>query len=166
MHGKLQVLQADVDACTAKIDEYHKLEQRCTCAFITFEKAEAATEALAALSPYEFAFGSAERFRGRLSLRVRRAPEASDILWENTCVKSSARAYRTAVANIACLVIVGVAVWLVSWCVSDTPALMSDVDCTQVVGSNPLFDTGRLVRSCLATPVGAMAYSSLPACSR
>ena len=149
VHGKLKVLQAEVDACTAEVDEYHKREHCCTCAYVTFEKAEAATEALAALSSYEFAFGSAERFRGRLSLRVRRAPEAADILWENTCVKPSARAYRTAFANVILLVIVGVAIWLVSWCVSKAPPMMRDVDCTQVVGTNPLFDTGRLVRSSL-----------------
>ena len=146
VHGKLQLLQAEVDACTAEIVEYHKREQCCTCAYVTFEKAEAAAEALAALSAYEFAFGSAERFRGRLSLRVRRAPEAADILWENTCVKPAARAHRTALANVIFLVILGVAVWLVSFIVSRTPPLLRDVDCTQVVGTNPLFNTGRLVR--------------------
>jgi hypothetical protein len=146
VHGKLHMLEADVDACTAEVAEYHKLEQCCTCAYVTFEKAEAAAEALAALSSYEFAFGSAERFRGRLSLRVRRAPEAADILWENTCVKPAARAHRTALANVVLLAIVGFAIWLVSLLVSRTPPMLRDVDCTQVVGTNPLFNTGRLVR--------------------
>ena len=147
VHGKLHMLEADVDACTAEVAEYHKLEQCCTCAYVTFEKAEAAAEALAALSSYEFAFGSAERFRGRLSLRVRRAPEAADILWENTCVKPAARALRAALTDVIHLAIVGFAIWLVSLFVSRTPSMLRYVDCTQVVGTNALFNTGRLVRS-------------------
>ena len=165
VHGKLQLLQAEVDACTAEIVEYHKRDQCCTCAYVTFEKAEAAAEALAALSAYEFAFGSAERFRGRLSLRVRRAPEAADILWENTCVKPAARAHRTVLANVILLAVLGVAAWLVSFLVSQTPPLLRDVDCTQVVGTNPLFNTGRLVR-CFPCVSEARALTRAPSAAR
>ena len=163
MHGKLQLLQAEVDACAADVDEYHKREQCCTCAFVTFEKAEAAAETLAALSSYEFTFGSAERFRGRLALRVRRAPEAADILWENTCVKPAARAYRTVVASLVSLAVVGLAIWLVSWFVSKAPPMMRDVDCTQVVGTNPLYNTGRLVRNIMSRTSRACHTPANPA---
>ena len=60
VHGKVQLLQAEVDACTAEIDELHKREQCCTCAFVTFEKAEAAAEEVAdAAADFEAALADA-----------------------------------------------------------------------------------------------------------
>lgn len=140
-----QVLQARIDAIAAQIQDFVQRPHECTGAFVTFEKAEAAKEALTSLTWYEFSCGGAERFRGTHVLRVKRAPESSDILWENTVHGSTERMLRTWVTVGASCLLLGVAAWLVSWRAQLTPELLRDVDCSQA--SDAVAQACRVCRS-------------------
>ncbi len=144
-------MQDRVDAAAADIKQFSQEPYACTCAFVTFETVEAAKEALTALTWYEFAFGSAELFRGKFWLRVRRAPEAADILWQSTCHTTASRLVRSMLASLWTITVIGIATFLVWWQAVSTPQLLRDVDCSQVVGTNSLFNTGRMVRCLPAT---------------
>ena len=128
----LQNLQARIDVEADAILAFVARKQACTCAYVTFEQSQAAKEALTALSWYEFSFGSAERFRGKHALRVRRAPEASDILWENTVHAPLERSLRTWLTVALSFSVLAAAVYLVSWRAGSVPEMMRDVDCSQV----------------------------------
>ena len=98
-------------------DQSGKGLEASTYAFVTFEKEEHAQKALKQLSftsliqNFFFIIGcyscfSGKKFRNKVRLNVRRAPEPSDIIWENLGTPHSEKTKRRFITNIVSVIVI------------------------------------------------------------
>jgi hypothetical protein len=110
LNKKLAGLEKRLAALDASIEKAQRAKPgRPTCAFVTFETEEARLLCERKMRPDSltawFFRRKKYRFRGTHRLWIHRAPEASDVLWENLGVEGSSAAIRKAIAWLFMIVL-------------------------------------------------------------
>ena len=110
LNKKLAGLEKRLAALDASIEKAQRAKAgRPTCAFVTFETEEARLLCERKMRPDSltawFFRRKKYRFRGTHRLWIHRAPEASDVLWENLGVEGASAAIRKAIAWLFMIVL-------------------------------------------------------------
>ena len=110
LNKKLAGLEKRLAALDSSIEKAQRAKAgRPTCAFVTFETEEARLLCERKMRPASltawFFRRKKYRFRGTHRLWIHRAPEASDVLWENLGVEGASAAIRKAIAWLFMIVL-------------------------------------------------------------